>query len=187
MTPHTPSLIELKDKSFYWIKCFSYSSWEIGRYSTELGCFKFTDGSKIQSVYEIGEEVNKQRKKGILEGVYDNIKDLPKQQGQSAEWSLVSHLQKPNDCFIHIGGPEGGPVLEFKKGWHDMTPEEQDSALRIIKAVNMHDKFIDGLYEAKRILGELSGKDCEAINFSQEFLYGSYQKFKSLLKQAESK
>lgn len=53
------------------------------------------------------------------------------------EWSLVSHLQKPNDLFIHIGGPEGGPVLEFKKGWHEMTPQEQDSALRIVKAVNM--------------------------------------------------
>ena len=52
------SAFELKDKSFYWVKPFPNSVWEIGRYRAEGDCFKFTDGGRVSDkVHEIGKEI----------------------------------------------------------------------------------------------------------------------------------
>lgn len=93
------------------------------------------------------------------------------------EWSLVSHYRKPHDLHIHVGGPSGGPAIEFAKGWDDLTPTEQANATRIVKAVNMHDELLACIKDLSERLN-LDGYDQDNVRLKNAM---------RLLKQAESK
>lgn len=170
----------------------------------------FKKGDKVVHIHESTfkgtvTKVKYVPKKGLIGNEYQWLwldgSDTPC--GSTSEYFKLDESEQPKHTFGELvvmsegqmaqgrwGGIEKSIMTEGKiviKTFGKTKEEAETNAQRIVKAVNMHDKLIDGIIEAQRILGELSGKDCEAINFSQEFLYGSYQKLKLLLKESENK